>query len=297
MLGLCLIAKPAVRVLFALCILSSGFCTRNKILHHRRNPFVSFFRADVLIFLDVSTQQCPSETTMESSSSQLQNDQESSVAKDHSLEEREDSNEASINSKNECYFQESQSLFSDNSESTLCQTYEKPTQEIDQSQLATKQDVPSQIAAANAMSSSERTILGFPDVSQELACNPEDSNIDSQKKAILDKESGIPSKSANASDGTIVSEIETNNDREENVVEKNPNVKGSLLKRSFATTRDEIRYKTIVDRCMSAFAVCLKRFPEHYKSQYKIAYVATYFETHRVSFHVLLCAFDIDAND
>jgi len=230
---------------------------------------------------DISTQQCPSETTMESSSSQLQNDQESSVAKDHSLEEREDSNEASINSKNECYFQESQSLFSDNSESTLCQTYEKPTQEIDQSQLATKQDVPSQIAAANAMSSSERTILGFLDVSQELACNPEDSNIDSQKKAILDKESGIPSKSANASDGTIGSEIETNNDREENVVEKNPNVKGSLLKRSFATTRDEIRYKTIVDRCMSAFAVCLKRFPEHYKSQYKIAYVATYFETHR----------------
>ena len=229
---------------------------------------------------------------MESSSSQLQNDQESSVARDHIQEEREDSNEPSINSKNECYFQESQSLFSDNSESTLCQTYEKPTQEIDQSQLATKQEAPSQIAATDAMSDSEKTGLGFPDVTQELARNPEDANIDSQKKVVLHVESGLPLNSANASDTTLVSEVEKGND-EKDVVEINPNIKGSLVKRSFATKGDEVRYKAIIDRCIRAFAICLKRFPEHYKSQYKIAYVATYFETHRVSCDMLLCVFDI----
>ena len=51
--------------------------------------------------------------------------------------------------------------------------------------------------------------------------------------------------------------------------------------RNFSSIKEKDRYISIVDRCLKAFSFCLKRFPEHYKSQYKTVYVRTYYPTHK----------------
>ncbi len=61
-----------------------------------------------------------------------------------------------------------------------------------------------------------------------------------------------------------------------------PSLSKSVTNRKFSSPEEESRFKMIVDRCLQALSVCLKRFPEHYKSQYKMAYIMTYFPTHMV---------------
>ena len=73
-----------------------------------------------------------------------------------------------------------------------------------------------------------------------------------------------------------------NKDFAPEVPEKTPSLEISMIKRNFTSKEEESRYKTIVDRCLQALSFCLKRFPEHYKSQYKIAFVTTYYESHKV---------------
>ena len=66
--------------------------------------------------------------------------------------------------------------------------------------------------------------------------------------------------------------------------EKIPSLAVSMIQYKFSSEEERERYKKIIDRCVDAFSLCLKRFPEHYKSQHKIAFVMTYFETHKVRF-------------
>ncbi|XP_065051362.1 calcineurin-binding protein cabin-1-like [Rhopilema esculentum] len=63
--------------------------------------------------------------------------------------------------------------------------------------------------------------------------------------------------------------------------EKIPSLAVSMIRYKFSSEEERERYKKIIDRCVDAFSLCLKRFPEHYKSQHKIAFVMTYFETHK----------------
>lgn len=39
----------------------------------------------------------------------------------------------------------------------------------------------------------------------------------------------------------------------------------------------------LTEQCISSFCLCLSRFPQHYKSLYRLAFLYTYSKTHRVS--------------
>lgn len=39
----------------------------------------------------------------------------------------------------------------------------------------------------------------------------------------------------------------------------------------------------LTEQCIAAFRLCLSRFPQHYKSLYRLAFLYTYSRTHRVS--------------
>lgn len=39
----------------------------------------------------------------------------------------------------------------------------------------------------------------------------------------------------------------------------------------------------LTEQCIAAFCLCLSRFPQHYKSLYRLAYLYTYSKTHKVS--------------
>lgn len=41
----------------------------------------------------------------------------------------------------------------------------------------------------------------------------------------------------------------------------------------------------LTEQCIAAFRLCLSRFPQHYKSLYRLAFLYTYSKTHRVSGH------------
>lgn len=38
----------------------------------------------------------------------------------------------------------------------------------------------------------------------------------------------------------------------------------------------------LTEQCISSFCLCLSRFPQHYKSLYRLAFLYTYSKTHRV---------------
>ena len=82
---------------------------------------------------------------------------------------------------------------------------------------------------------------------------------------------------------TIQDTIQLENENfEPEFSEKTPSSEILMIESNFTSKEEENRYKTIVDRCLQALSFCLKRFPEHYKSQYKIAFVTTYYESHKV---------------
>lgn len=39
----------------------------------------------------------------------------------------------------------------------------------------------------------------------------------------------------------------------------------------------------LTEQCIASFRLCLSRFPQHYKSLYRLAFLYTYSKTHRVS--------------
>lgn len=41
----------------------------------------------------------------------------------------------------------------------------------------------------------------------------------------------------------------------------------------------------LTEQCIASFRLCLGRFPQHYKSLYRLAFLYTYSKTHRVSGH------------
>lgn len=41
----------------------------------------------------------------------------------------------------------------------------------------------------------------------------------------------------------------------------------------------------LTEQCIASFRLCLSRFPQHYKSLYRLAFLYTYSKTHRVSRH------------
>ncbi|XP_066932289.1 calcineurin-binding protein cabin-1-like [Clytia hemisphaerica] len=52
----------------------------------------------------------------------------------------------------------------------------------------------------------------------------------------------------------------------------NTNINRTILNRDFASNEEKDRYLLIADRCLQGFGFCLRRFHEHYKSQYSMAY-------------------------
>ena len=46
----------------------------------------------------------------------------------------------------------------------------------------------------------------------------------------------------------------------------------TLVHHNFKSQEDQQRYKNIAQKCLDALAFCLRRFPEHYKSRYLMAY-------------------------
>jgi len=45
----------------------------------------------------------------------------------------------------------------------------------------------------------------------------------------------------------------------------------------------EEQRKFLTEQCIASFCLCLSRFPQHYKSLYRLAYLYTYSKTHKVS--------------
>jgi len=45
----------------------------------------------------------------------------------------------------------------------------------------------------------------------------------------------------------------------------------------------EEQRKFLTEQCVASFCLCLSRFPQHYKSLYRLAYLYTYSKTHKVS--------------
>lgn len=56
------------------------------------------------------------------------------------------------------------------------------------------------------------------------------------------------------------------------------------LPKSLPTGRGEQR-KTLVDVCVRSLFLCLSRFPQHYKSLYRLAHLYAYSRTHQVRTH------------
>ena len=227
----------------------------------------------------------PNESTIESSDCHPQLNQENSIATNDNKEIKDDTYQTPLNSRNEYYSQESQSLFSENSQNTMTQSQETSSQQKEQSQQHINEELSNQTYVFDAISNSERSTSVFPGINDEankLGSNPDKCSVDSQKQEISHKESADPTNDSKFSNVAVVSETESIENMQKNLLEINPNMKMCVVKRTFTAKEEEARYKTIVDRSIKALALCLKRFPEHYKSQYKIAFVATYFETHRV---------------
>jgi len=57
-----------------------------------------------------------------------------------------------------------------------------------------------------------------------------------------------------------------------------------MIKRSFASACERDRFKRIADRCLDGFGFCLRRFHEHYKSQYGMAHFLAYNSEYKVLF-------------
>ena len=49
-----------------------------------------------------------------------------------------------------------------------------------------------------------------------------------------------------------------------------------LLKRDFGSVEEKNRYINIAEKCLEGFGFCLRRFHEHYKSQYRMAHFLAY---------------------
>lgn len=49
----------------------------------------------------------------------------------------------------------------------------------------------------------------------------------------------------------------------------------------------EEQRKFLTEQCVASFCLCLSRFPQHYKSLYRLAYLYTYSKTHKVSRELL----------
>lgn len=45
----------------------------------------------------------------------------------------------------------------------------------------------------------------------------------------------------------------------------------------------EEQRKFLTEQCIASFCLCLSRFPQHYKSLYRLAFLYTYSKTHKVS--------------
>ena len=239
------------------------------------------------LILDVSAEPLPNESCVEKSDDPLKINQESSIANSHSKDMAKSPNQTTINSRDEYYLQESQSLFSDNSQNTLSESREAFSQSIEPSGGHTTQELSTQEDVFDSISNSDQTSSVFKDVSDtaiKLGDTVGQPSIDSKKQDIEHGGNRTPPENDKISSVASISETEGDDNAHDSMLVKSPSMKVSLVKRTFATKEEETKYKAIVDRCVRAFALCLKRFPEHYKSQYKIAFVATYFETHRVRF-------------
>ena len=219
----------------------------------------------------------------------------------------QDANEMSVISRNEFFFQESQSLFSDATQSYSSQSQTIFSDSANPPQMQAKQEVAIEMEdGSDTMASSERTASSFQELDQEvdkLPVVPEENTIDyrmTEAEQIKKDMEVVPGGLKCVEVGDRSSEIKTSDENKQeneiktigennqgNEMEKVPSLAVSMVKRDFATKEEEMRYKLIVDRCLKAFALCLRRFPEHYKSQYKIAFVATYFENHKVSCQVI----------
>lgn len=213
--------------------------------------------------------------------------------KEDVLDLPEDSNQLSVSSKNESCLQESQSLFSGASQNDLSQSQSFLSETHGLSQSTWNQEVLPDMNFLDTICYSEKEVL----CSQEfdgINGKVQEPNDEKRPKVPEFPELGTVdgAKDVEKPDDNLHSSETKKNVEDKNVTskmaEKVPSLVLPMVERTFVSKEEEIRYRTAVDRCMKAFATCLKRFPEHYKSQYKIAFVATYFETHRVSYSVCL---------
>ena len=70
-------------------------------------------------------------------------------------------------------------------------------------------------------------------------------------------------------DKTSPDKTRKNTDKDEKIKSKKP-----------AAETDRTR---LIDSCISALGLCLSRFPQHYKSLYRLAQVHCFFDSHKVS--------------
>ena len=65
----------------------------------------------------------------------------------------------------------------------------------------------------------------------------------------------------------------------------------SLMRREFSSVEEKDRYVNIAERCLQGFGFCLRRFHEHYKSQYAMAHLLAHSPVLKVAVVLLLCCF------
>lgn len=58
-----------------------------------------------------------------------------------------------------------------------------------------------------------------------------------------------------------------------------------ILNRTFESTADREAYESVAEKCLEAFGFCCRRFPEHYKSQYTMAFFLAHSTLFKVCLH------------
>ena len=260
-------------------------------------PTNRFLLTGVCFLSDVSKQSPSTQTSLEKSCIKPPLfHRESSIA-EGGLQEFQDnvdrltenSSQVPVSSKNEFLFQESQSLFSENSQSDLIPSQANLSESLDRPQQQAKLEREYEVDVCEILSNSEKTTSSSQEDEKDGGNLPDDNEriddkeIASQSRSMIGRD--LKSAAENAEKESVGKDSCTK------IAGDIPNLTIPMVKREFSSKEEELRYKEVIDRCMEAFSLCLKRFPEHYKSQYKIAFVATYFDTHRVNknhFHAIL---------
>ncbi|XP_057289691.1 calcineurin-binding protein cabin-1-like [Hydractinia symbiolongicarpus] len=97
-------------------------------------------------------------------------------------------------------------------------------------------------------------------------------------KTLLDsKTASTYTVTASSSVGTVQNTNNTESDRSKESDKTSKHItKKEFNKRIFKNTAEETCYKATAEKCLAAFGFCIRRFPEHYKSQYQMSHFLAY---------------------